>query len=251
MIDSGRRGELNYRSAARYRALCRNMTIFALRIRTRLSSYCGCLSWKVRVNRLQIIILAGVAGLDLFAGAFAWNGFAGERGRLVARPVPAIVPENQSEFVIPAQGDDREILARPLFSKSRRPTPPGQRQADGGNRVPSAPPAGIKLNAVILFNRAARAFMSSNASLEGKWFAVGETFENWTVDSIAPQEVALRRDASLIRIGLAYNGVSSPIISSSQSSSSADAEPVNHPWPSKIAMPPTFDDVRSWKREGH
>jgi hypothetical protein len=201
------------------------------------------------LNRLKIIVLAGLAALDLIAAGFVWRSFAGGAEPLVTRPGLAILPTSPLELVMPARGDDHETLARPLFSKTRRPSPSPQASAEGGNRPPPSPPAGIKLYAVILSGRSARTFICSNAALEGKWLAAGETFENWTVDSIAPQEVTLRHDASLIRIGLAYNGVS-PIISNSQPSLQADAEPTNQPRSASIPMPPTYDDVRSWKHGG-
>jgi hypothetical protein len=220
----------------------------ALRFRAWFIPKCGRLCGNARLNRLKIIVLVGLTGLDLCAGAFAWRAVAGRDEGLVARPAIALVAARPAELVMPAHGEDPETLARPLFSKSRRPSPKSQTRADGGSPPPLSPPAGIKMDAVILFDRAARAFISSNALVEGKWLAVGDSFENWTVDSIAPQEVALHRDASSIRIGLAYNGVSSPIISNSQLSMPAMGEAEDPPWPIKTATPPTFDDVRSRMR---
>jgi hypothetical protein len=211
----------------------------------------GAVFRKARLNRLKIIVLAGLAALDVFAAAFLWRGFAGEgdNGGLVARPVLANVRMNPLEYVTPPRGDDTETLARPLFSKSRRPSPPPEAPAKGEIHTP--PPAGIKLNAVILFGRSARAFITSNALIAGKWLAVGETFENWTADSIETHEVALHQGARLIRVGVAYNGVTSPISSNSEPPSSAKAELTNWPLPPRITKPPSLDEVKSWIRQRH
>jgi hypothetical protein len=76
-------------------------------------------------------------------------------------------------------------------------------------------------------------------------------FENWTVDSIATHEVALHQGARLIRVGLAYNGVTSPISSNSEPPSSAKAELTNWPLPPRITKPPSLDEVKSWIRQRH
>lgn len=159
------------------------------------------------LNRLKIIALAGLATLDLAAGLFAWRGFAGADGgeRLEARSAPMIVPAALSGAPSLASGDDPETLSRPLFVKSRRPSQHAPRAASETAAAPR--PAGLKLLAIIGFSHTARAFLISSAAADGKWLSVGEIFENWTVDSIAEQEIALRQDADVLRVGLDYEGV--------------------------------------------
>ncbi|HUO54363.1 MAG TPA: hypothetical protein VMU18_06470 [Rhodoblastus sp.] len=156
------------------------------------------------MNRLKIILLVALCGVNLAAAAFAWRGFAGADAAddLPARSA-ALVPAAPSDAPVLALGEDSETLARPLFSRSRRPQQASAHAEAEASASP--PPAGLKLHGVIGYSRQAQAFVTSNASTEGKWLKIGEKFENWTVETIDPQEIALRQSAEILRVGLDYD----------------------------------------------
>jgi hypothetical protein len=91
------------------------------------------------MNRLKIILMAGLAALDLVAVLFAWRSFSGADAtdRLPVRSASTIVPAALSDASAATEGNDPETLARPLFAKSRRPWQGGPRLA---NEASPAPP---------------------------------------------------------------------------------------------------------------
>lgn len=158
------------------------------------------------MNRLQIIILACLTFLDVAAVVFAWRNLVGAEVilRPVTRSAPMIVLDPVFDLPASTPDNNSETLSRPLFVKSRRPflDHPSATEANTG-----AAPGGLKLHAVIGFDQSVRAFVTSDANAEGKWLTVGDIFENWTVESIDAQEITLRQDADLLRIGLDYDVV--------------------------------------------
>lgn len=199
------------------------------------------------MNRLKIISLVGLALLDLAAGLFAWRSFnVGRVGDSVPGRSPAMVDAAAlSDVPVAALGDDVETLARPLFVKSRRPWQATPKAASEAVHAP--PPVGLKLHAIVGFDHSIRAFVTSSAAADGKWLSVGETFENWTVDSITHQEIALRQDADLLRVGLAYDDVAAPV-SAISVSPPARGENRDDAQPAKVVAPDALSAVRDGKR---
>jgi hypothetical protein len=205
----------------------------------------------MRLNRLKIIILASLAGLNLAAALFAWRSFAGaEPGeRIPARSAAMIVPAGVSDAPAIPEGDDRETLSRPLFVKSRRPSQNASRAASEASVAP--PPAGLQLHAVVGFSHSARAFVTSSSAADGKWLKVGENFENWMVDSIAAQEIALRQDADLLRVGLFYDTAAAPVGLTPTPPPPPPKTGNSEEAPAKVIVPDAFAPVRDSKRGGH
>jgi hypothetical protein len=204
-----------------------------------------------RVKRLKIITLAGLAALDLAAALFAWRGFADADGGeiLDARLAPKLIPAALSDAPAMAGGDDPETLARPLFAKSRRPFQGGSRVANVASAA--APPAGLKLHAVIGFNHSVRAFVTSSAAADGKWISIGEMVENWTVDSISAQEIALRQNANLLRVGLDYDRAPAPVVPIPAPPPPAVSENLDDDSAAKVVAPAAASAVKDAKRGGH
>lgn len=190
------------------------------------------------MNRLKIISLVALAGLDLAAGLFAGRSFVAVDGgdSFPARSAPTIVPAALSDTFAVTRGDDPETLARPLFVKTRRPWQGTRRASSVVSAAP--PPSGLKLHAIVGFSHSARAFVTSSAAADGKWLGVGETFENWTVESISSQEIDLRLDADLLRVGLDYDNVATP---AGPITSPAPSTPVA-PTPAPPSPPPVISE---------
>jgi len=201
----------------------------------------------MQLNRLKVITLVVLAALDGAGVLFAWSGFAATQPQadVAARPAPRIVPAPLSEPALLEQGEDSETLARPLFVKSRRP--PKSVALVNGARAAIAPP-GMKLHAVIGFNRSSQAFVTSDGAAAGQWLKVGDLFENWTIESIMAQEIALRRDEENVRVGLDYD-------SPPATPGSAPPPPPSPPPPQKDeGAPPAkseSDDAATGRRVKH
>ncbi len=203
------------------------------------------------MNRVKLITLAALSLLDLAAAGFAWQGLAGADASAdpPARSSAGVVPASPPEPPIFALGDDSEILARPLFAKSRRPWS-GTNDAGGAMNGTSSP-AGLKLHAIIEFDRSARAFVTSDSVKAGRWLSVGENFENWTVAAISAQEIALSHNANHIEIGLDYAEDPGRAKVPPPPSAAKNDAPPPPPAPSKIVTPNAFAGSRGAKRGEH
>jgi hypothetical protein len=201
-------------------------------------------------NRLKIIAMAGLSAIDIAAGLFAWRAIvAPDEGQAVpARAAPAMIPAASAVPLGDATRDDSETLSRPLFSKTRRPSlHAADPQAEA---LSSPPPAGLKLLAVILFGHDARAFVSSAANTEGKWLGVGDALENWKVESIAAQDIALHQQDDRISVAIEYDGSSGRVAPlpapAPEKSAKSDETP-----PAKVVAPESFAAIKDVRRGGH
>jgi hypothetical protein len=81
----------------------------------------------------------------------------------------------------------REILARPVFSKSREPfvpPPPGPPPA----RITAPPPAvvdpGLVLGGIMMKNNVKKVYVFSKSGTGGSWASEGDEFMGWKVTAI-------------------------------------------------------------------
>jgi hypothetical protein len=72
-------------------------------------------------------------------------------------------------------------LARPVFSKSRRPHGKAGDAGESERIVALPAPAGLRLKAIVRVGGKTSIFVVSPSLPEGQWYAVGETLEGWTV----------------------------------------------------------------------
>jgi hypothetical protein len=151
------------------------------------------------VNRLKIIIFAGLGLLDVGAGAFALNAWTREPddAPVARRAAHSLAPAAKPEPPAPVEGPDVETLARPLFMKSRRPSKGGPKDGPGA----AQPPTGMKLHAVVALEDSLRVYLVADGSAKGKWLRVGDELNAWIVESISRRNVALRHDDQTVSIG--------------------------------------------------
>jgi hypothetical protein len=110
---------------------------------------------------------------------------------------------------IPPPGSDQELLARPLFSASRRPyVPPPADAPPDADPVEADPPAAapaedLSLAGVFIHGGERKALLVSPSYPEGRWFAVGtELGDERRLTSIAPMSVQLRTPTEYITLQL-------------------------------------------------
>ena len=97
-----------------------------------------------------------------------------------------------------------QILARPVFFKSREPfipAPPPQPP------VPVAPPVviidpGLAVGGVMIKNGLSKAYLFSKAGTGGGWAGEGETFQGWKVTSVDGSGVKLEQSGRSIDLQL-------------------------------------------------
>lgn len=81
----------------------------------------------------------------------------------------------------------RQILARPVFFKSREPFVPAP--APSPQALPAAPPTkvvdpGLVLGGVMIENEVRKAYVFSRAGVSGAWTSEGDEFMGWKIRSI-------------------------------------------------------------------
>jgi general secretion pathway protein N len=105
----------------------------------------------------------------------------------VADASRAAVAQADAPFVLPPIESYAEVMARPLFSASRRPAP--QQVAQRG----SLEPASLALTGIILSSQSRTALVQEAKSPKPIRLAEGQEVQGWTVQSILPDRIVIRR----------------------------------------------------------
>lgn len=162
------------------------------------------ISIALRLSPLSATLLGCLGALVVATSVFAVRAVDGPD--LVERP-------SNSEWRLPmlaaaarAQSKpasvDVQTLTRPIFAKSRRPSPKSQ-EAEPERSDPGAPPpAGLALAAITKFRNVERAFIAANSFPEGKWLGVGEQVGGWTIADMNRFELTLRNGERSLRLQL-------------------------------------------------
>jgi hypothetical protein len=126
---------------------------------------------------------------------------------------PASAPSQTQSAAGP--GGDLQTLSRPLFSKSRRPSPPSAVQtqsfADPGLAM------GLALGAVVRTASGVRAYLYTRGGVLGEWRGVGEQIEGWTVAEIDDAGLTLKSGARATTLKLyppVAGAVDAPVVPS-------------------------------------
>lgn len=159
----------------------------------------------LRLSPLAALLLCGLDLLALLAILFVAHA-------AVAPVVTAAAPKSEwrlPKFVAPdphrakLASSDVQTLARPIFSKSRRPLAE-RPNARLSKAPPSPPPAAptVGLQAIVGSRSNGRAFLISRPFPEGKWYRVGEQIEGWTIADMQSSELTLTNNAHTVRLRL-------------------------------------------------
>lgn len=150
---------------------------------------------QARLSPLMAFILAAIAGAALLAALFALNAVMGPMGAAFESGAPewkaptlAIVELNPPK---PASAD-AQALTRPIFSKTRKPSPKAA-NARAAEPVTSGAPMGVCVAAIVKKGKAAaQAFVISAETPEGAWKKVGDAVDSWTISDISGDALKLR-----------------------------------------------------------
>jgi hypothetical protein len=101
-------------------------------------------------------------------------------------------------------GADVETLSRPIFSKNRKPFAKEKKNASDNQAAlaPVAPPPGLSLSGVTKYRNKPMAFMVSVTTPKGKWLAVGDQIDGWSVTQVQNMEITLASGDHSIRLTL-------------------------------------------------
>lgn len=158
-------------------------------------------SFDMRAAKVSRLAAAGLFGLALSCAAAAIFAVRSLHDPLTDAPPEAARAWRPPTFSLEAPQDSKRAqsdvatLARPVFSKSRRPTGKAEGGVALGNVAPMPAPADLSLRAVVRFAGKTSVFIVSPAFAEGKWFGVGETLDGWTIKEERPGGVSLSNGA--------------------------------------------------------
>jgi hypothetical protein len=146
-----------------------------------------------RLSPLMLATLALLANTTVLSALFLLRALLGW-GEPAALPTadwrpPAAPLTASAPSAPPAQ--DVQTLTRPIFAKSRRPTPEKKNETASAAKVAGPPPA-LALQAIVLANGASRAYLVGRGGASGDWYLVGQVVEEWTISEIRAFELTLK-----------------------------------------------------------
>lgn len=187
---------------------------------------------EARLSPLSGMILAALLAIAGLTALFALYAIVGpvSSSSLARRPdwSPPTLAGEELEPPKPASADV-ETLSRPIFSKSRRPSPKhAAPQATSGNAA--AAPDGLAVTAIVRSKGITRALVLSMDAPGGLWQKVGDTVGGWLITAIEPTELILSSGPQVVRVKLYSDDTSAP-------TTGAEAPPPGAPPPPPMGGP--------------
>ncbi len=166
----------------------------------------------LRISPLWAVGLMTLSILTLAMGVFAFKSFLGNGGQedeIAAQewkpPSLAIVSLDPPK---PANVDI-ESISRPIFSKSRKPSPKAANAVSPSNGTTES--GGISVTAIVLNKKILQAYIISSDAPEGAWRKIGDTVDSWNIASIAPKEVVIQNGGQRRTLPLYANVTDQPV----------------------------------------
>lgn len=150
---------------------------------------------QAHLSPLSAMILAFLLATTLMAGLFALASIFGSIGldSEVAAPdwKPPTLTIGELDPPTPASADV-ETLSRPIFSRSRRPSPKAKPQVEADLSPNAIAPGSLTVSAIVKNKETHQAYVVSQDAPEGAWRKVGDTVDSWTISRIDRHEVILK-----------------------------------------------------------
>lgn len=145
-----------------------------------------------RLNRTGLLALCNLALVLLLVYELAASPAVSPRAAATPRTAPAAAAPAPPTFAMPPIRQYREVLDRPLFSRSRRPNLGAE---DGAEPVTSLTLIGIIISPG---NRLALLEYGSPPKLVR--VGVGQAIAGWTISQIEPEAVLVRQGDTVARV---------------------------------------------------
>lgn len=160
-----------------------------------------------------------IAGCAFALASFClWAGFGGlartdtSAATALAEWTPDLKSPDLAGAPVLANASFPETLARPLFSRTRKPPearPPEPAVAQPPQPIAAAPPEiqalsmdGFVLKGIFIDEERQLALLQTPAAPQGVWLATGAAVEGWTVSRIEKQAVALEANGQARKLTL-------------------------------------------------
>lgn len=166
----------------------------------------------IRIAPLAALVLAVLAGVNLWLLTVVFGDAAGEE------PAAAVAPAWDAKPPVSGRDDAitkpisayRQMLAQPVFFKSREPYVPPRPAPPPAPAVlakpPPSPPVvvdpGLTVAGIIIGEGVRKAFILGKSEPHGSWVAEGESLTGWKVQAIDPAGVKLKQQDHTIELQL-------------------------------------------------
>jgi hypothetical protein len=142
----------------------------------------------------------------------AWGAPAGESSQAVD------IGPSMADLRLPAEslvdrGISQEVLARPLFSSSRRPflpPPPVVQQNAEASTLPAPASPDLVVDGIWLQGNVKRAHLKRSGDDPGEWRLVGDIQDGWRVTAITASNVTLMLDGQSVTLELYPSAMAGP-----------------------------------------
>ncbi len=144
------------------------------------------------------------------AGCLVWQMWQRDENAPLSAPASAsdqktAEGERQlASFQLAPAEDFEEILARPLFNRSRRPDLAQENAQGGGGGSEEAPAAQMSLNGIVLAGGKRIALVRLDNDPKVMHVAEGQRAGGWLIEAIRPDRIILRRGDSASEVALDY-----------------------------------------------
>lgn len=136
----------------------------------------------------SLALLANTTTLSAFFLLRALIGWGDPEAATIADWRPPAAPLAASPPSAASMADT-QTLTRPVFAKSRRPSP--QPLASGAS-LGTGPQPALGVEAIVFSNGGPRAYLAGQGAGSGDWYVVGQLADGWTVSEIRPSELVLK-----------------------------------------------------------
>jgi general secretion pathway protein N len=145
-------------------------------------------SQPLRLLLTATVLCAGLAGALVLELTSASNADAPASGAAAASSPPSVaIPKTPNRFTLPPVGSFAEIAERPLFSSSRRPAAVDAPQS-------AEQPFSATLAGIVISASSSSIIVSHGDPAALTRLKQGDNLDGWSITSIEPNRVLLRRD---------------------------------------------------------
>lgn len=141
------------------------------------------LAWGQRRRWLRLALVAVCLGMLVVIGTEEWPSEPDAASSAAAEREPPRVNAAPENFTMPPLGAFAEVLARPLFSPTRRP---------GEHAGALAASSSFTLVAIIITPQDRHALLGFGQPVKIARVREGQDISGWTVDEILPDKVIVR-----------------------------------------------------------
>lgn len=165
---------------------------------------------NMRIAPLAALALAALAGVNLWLLTVIFGDATGEE------PASIVAPAWDAQLLVSGRDDAvakpisayRQMLAQPVFFKSREPYVPPRPAPPPGPAVAARPPPpvivdpGFTVAGIVIGEGMRKAFILGKSEPHGTWVAEGESLTGWKVQAIDAGGVKLKQQDHTIELQL-------------------------------------------------